>query len=119
MKKFSLIFAAFIYGGGFTDLDNAANACSPGSGKLFEERNNEALGDHVGFTDANGDEASIVPGDAVQPVYESGAFKGYLAVDATVVATWNPIVEDATAASATTATAATDTAAAAGGGSAS
>lgn len=91
MKKYMLVFAGFIYAGGFADLDNAANACSPGSGKLFTETHNEDLGDHVSFPDANGDQATIVPGDAIKPVYVSGEFKGYLAVDATDVAEWQEV----------------------------
>lgn len=117
MKKYSIIFSAFIYAGGFNDLDNAANACSEGSGKIFTETHSEALGDHVAFTDANGDSSTIQPGDGIQPVTnEDGSFKGYLAVDASVVKSWVEVTDATNQASgtSTTATGSTDGSNAAG-----
>lgn len=97
MKQYTILFPAFIYAGGFTDLDNAANGCSEGSGKAFTETHSEEIGDHVIFTDANGDAATIVPGDAITPVFnDDKTLKGYLAVDATVVATWSEVAAPAT-----------------------
>lgn len=104
MKQYTITFPAFIYKGGFTDLDNAANACSAGSGTSFTETHSEALGDHVAFADANGDSATIVPGDGIQPVFNAdNTLKGYLAVDATVVATWSEVAAPAAATEANTA----------------
>ena len=95
MKKYSILFAAFVFTGSFDAADSAANACSPGSGTTFSETENEK-GKTLTFTDANGNTATIVSGDAFQPVFnEDGSFKGYLAVDAAVVKTWVEVTEPA------------------------
>lgn len=91
MKKYTLAFVACVFTGSFDAADKAANDFQAGSGTTFSETENEK-GKTLTFTDANGNEATLVAGDAFQPVNdENGTFKGYVAVDAAVVKTWSEV----------------------------
>lgn len=89
MKKYSLIFAAFIFAGDFAQADKAANDYLPGSGRQFGFTETQTEdGATLSFTDYQGKMVSIKPGGAFVAVVRDSQFLGYKAKTEEQVRQW-------------------------------
>lgn len=91
MKKFALIFSAFIFSGDFKATCDAAEAYCPGSSTAsnFDEDQKAGKAATLTFTNVEGNSVTITTGDGFRAVNnEDGSHKGYREASAAEIATW-------------------------------
>lgn len=94
MRKFALLFAAFVFTGDTMKAADSAETYSPGSSTSFKELPGEKPS--LSFTNVDGNEVTIPVGDGFRAVTNpDGSFKGYKEVAAEEIALWSDQDADA------------------------